>query len=230
LTKIMLSVLVMVTISGMLLSVGIADLQRTISPGIDGTYPSPYNGKTISVTGVVTATGFDGDAFFLSSPDGGPWSGICVSGAGETVTTGEYLEITGRVCEVLGFTTLREISRIDHLGTRSLPEPVEVSASELNREERYEGVLVCVQNVSTAIRTRGSGHRVGDDSGFCQLDSRFTGVTLPQATGQLGQVVGISVYSFGEYRLNPRSNSDLTGRSPVNVTRPSWGRVKSLYK
>jgi hypothetical protein len=230
LNKWLISTMLMVTCAGLLAGLSITDVQHAVSPGIDGTYPSPYTGRVVTLTGVVTAIGFDGDEFFLSTPEGGPWSGICVSGNGGSAACGDYLEITGKVQEIRGFTSICEISRLEHLGTRSLPPPVGVSVSELNREERFEGVLVCVSNVSHPVVSRGNGHRVSDETGSCLLDDRFAGVTLPAPSSIDGPVTGISIYSFGEYRLNPRTNADLPGRAPVNINRPSWGRVKSLYK
>jgi hypothetical protein len=207
--------------------VGIVDIQRTHLSGIDGTYPSPYAGKLVTLTGVVTAVGFDGDGFFISTPDGGPWSGLCVEAANELFSRGDYLELTGRIAELHGLTILRDISRVERLGIRPAPAPTEVTVFELSREESYESVLVCVDNAQYKTGVRKAA-RVSDVSDECRLDSRFSGVRLPASSVRCERVVGISVYAFGEYRLNPRTNDDLL--TTVSVTRPSWGRVKSLYK
>jgi hypothetical protein len=206
--------------------VSIPDVQRTSLPGFDSTYPSPYTGKTITVSGIVTAIGFEGGSFFISTPSGGAWSGLCIR-SGENVEVGEYLEATGVVTEAHGFTMLDRIRTINRLGTRQLPKPTRITTSELNRGECYESVLVQVD--ITTNTTRSSRHISGSSS-ECRLDSGFASVRIPDREVGTRCVTGISVYAFGEYRLNPRTNSDISSIGTVNAERSSWGRVKSLYK
>jgi len=59
--------------------INIYDIQYTEVPGYDGTYPSPMEGDNVYVGGIVTATGFDGDNYFISSTSGGPWNVVNVT-------------------------------------------------------------------------------------------------------------------------------------------------------
>ncbi len=55
----------------------IYDIQHTTVAG-DGTYPSLYDGQTVTTGGIVTVTGYNGGRYFISSPEGGPWNGLFV--------------------------------------------------------------------------------------------------------------------------------------------------------
>ncbi len=60
------------------------DIQYTTVPGTGNTYPSPYEGQTVSVTGIVTNNTYgttstsSNTRFFISDLQGGPWSGLYV--------------------------------------------------------------------------------------------------------------------------------------------------------
>ncbi|MEE4162137.1 MAG: ExeM/NucH family extracellular endonuclease [Woeseiaceae bacterium] len=117
---------------------------------------SPYTGQTVRVRGVVTGDfQDDGSAddgglggFFIASiePDGDPASsdGVFVfqpQGGQGDITTGDVVEVTGRVVEHFGETQI-VAEGIARGGTAAV-EPVDLSFP-VDDFERYEGMLVTV--------------------------------------------------------------------------------------
>ena len=48
-----------------LFSLSIYDIQYTTNPGPNGTYPSPYEGQTVTTGGIVHGIDFNNGRFFL---------------------------------------------------------------------------------------------------------------------------------------------------------------------
>jgi len=119
---------------------------------------------------------------------------------------------------------------------RPLPSPVTISTGQLANAleaEAYEGVYVRLVNVSTSnARTKSGKFMVNDGSGQCSvvLGSFGTNSSTPQVGTQFSQIVGVIVFSYGEYSLHPVSAADLQIQQPVSVQNRSWGKIKSIYK
>ncbi|HNV92370.1 MAG TPA: hypothetical protein PKM80_00270, partial [Candidatus Cloacimonas sp.] len=59
-------------------AISIYEVQFTSSRGSDGTFPSPYMGKDVTLEGIVTATDYREGGFFISEKLNGPWRGILI--------------------------------------------------------------------------------------------------------------------------------------------------------
>lgn len=213
----------------------IYDIQYCTNSGSDGTFPSPYRSQIVTTSGIVTATGYSNGGFFISEPVGGPWRGIFVIERNREVRIGDMIEITGEVIEQFGFTAIGNLRRLSVISTGNpLPAPVLVTSGELAVSEAYEGVLVQLSNVSVTNRNdQGEVWLINDGTGISRMGEGFNNgmnAGLSINTGYVfSRIVGIVDYRFGEYRINPRNNADLQS-TPVGVNRPSWGRIKSLYR
>ena len=112
---------------------------------------SGYQGKTVTVEGVATATAQDGDLGFvyIQQPGKDKWAGIQLSGGDQLVNVerGKRYEITGTVEESFGFTRINNISNITNTANDVKIPKVTVEPSLFTNytqtgTEPYEGMLV----------------------------------------------------------------------------------------
>ena len=205
------------------MAVTIYDVQYTTDPGGDNTYPSPYDGQTVTVEGVVTATGFSGypDNFFISMPEGGAWKGLYIYDAEDTtLVVGDIVEVTGEVSEYWGFTEIGFPTSVTLLSSGNpVPDPVVVTCADLQPEgvgEPYESVLIELHDLTVVEEQISYGQwYVTDGTGISQMDDGFFYLdnVQPPIVITLGDtwaiLRGILDYSYNEYGLNPRTPDDM---------------------
>jgi hypothetical protein len=204
----------------------IYDVQYTEIPGGDNTYPSPYEGQEVTVTGIVTAIGWAHylDNFYMSMPAGGEWSGILVYMAEDTtLVPGDEVEITGTVQEYYGLTEISGYSgpiTVNLLSSGNpIPDPVVVTCGDLAVEgvgEPYEGCLIELHDVTVVEEQINFGQwYVMDGTGIAQIDDGFFYLDEiePPIVITLGMewaiIRGCLDYSYDEYGLSPRTPDDL---------------------
>lgn len=197
----------------------IYDIQYTEDPSGD----SPYAGQVVTVTGIVSGSGFSGDTNFFMCSDSGAYNGIYVYQFDTQVALGDEVTVTAEVQEYYNFTELSSVSSITiNSSGNTIPEATEIATAELASSEAYEGVLVTVSNVEVITLPESSEYNewyVDDASGQCQVDDGF-GLTFPDM--EIGDVflsiTGLVDYNFNEYGLNPRDLNDIeTGQGPQIV-------------
>ena len=213
----------------------ISEIQFTNNSGTDGTYPSPYRNQIVNTSGIVTAINLRSGGFYISEPQGGPWSGIFINDRTREVRVGDLVEITGEVAEQFGFTMIRNVRRLRVVSSGNpLPPPTPVTTSELAVSEAYESVLVQISNATINGRSdRADVLLINDGSGICRLSDGLYSPgenLLSITTGTVySRIIGVVDYRFGEFRINPRHSADLQ-QTTVGTGKPSWGRIKSLYR
>lgn len=215
----------------------IYDVQYTASRGVDDSYPSPWLGKQVTLEGIVTATGYRGEGFFLSEKLSGAWRGIYVLDSRHHPAVGSYVRLSAEVAENFGMTCLRDLSSLKVLDSnRTLPTPAVISTGQLAsamEAEAYEGVFVRLVNTSvTGGKARNGRFTVSDGSGHCGIVLQSFGgkASAPAVGTQYAQITGLVTFSYGEYLLNPLSAGGLQVQQPVSVQNRSWGKIKSIYK
>ncbi|MBT3168605.1 MAG: T9SS type A sorting domain-containing protein [Candidatus Cloacimonetes bacterium] len=195
--------------------VNIFDVQYTQNAGEDGTYPSDYDGENVTVEGIVTATGFVGERYFISDPDGGAWNGLYIYDSVNTPAVGDEVEIMGKISEYYGLTELTDVFGFEILSVgNTLPNAVEISTLSLSNSEEYEGVLVKIIDATVAaIQDENGQWFVNDGSGQCQVDDGFFYLDDEGIVLNIGDVwssiTGVVDYSYAEYGLHPRSTDDM---------------------
>ena len=219
-------------------AVSIYDVQFTASSGSDGTYPSRYTGRAMSLEGIVTATNYRNGGYFINEQLNGPWRGILVLDRDSRVQIGDLVKVSGSVSEYYGMTCLQDISSTRILSSNNpLPQPLLLTSGQLSRPdeaEAYEGVYARLINSSVSSAKSASGKfMVTDGSGQCRITLGAFGAKpaqSPAAGTQYAQIAGIVTFGYGEYNLNPFSASDLQIQQPVSTQNRSWGKIKSIYK
>lgn len=228
----------MIAIATMAHGISIFDVQYTNNPGIDNSYPSPYLGKDVSLEGIVTATDHSLGGYFISEPLSGAWRGIFISDRQNRPSQGDKILIRGKVHELFGMTCLKDISSY-RVSERNygLPQPLILSSGQLSRAdeaEAYEGVYVRLVNTSvSSSRARNGRFTVTDGSGQCAVQTgsfaRSKSVA-PTSGAQFASLVGVVVFSYSEFSLNPTNPTDVQLQQPTSTQNKSWGRIKSIYK
>jgi len=190
-------------------TISIYDIQYTTDPSGD----SPYEGDTVTTEGVVSAV--DGEGYFIQDRQGGAWNGVYVYD--DTVPSiGDEVKITGEVSEYYGLTELKDIARLETKSTGNGVPTVELSASEA-MTEAYEGVLVATYAVTVTSEANSYGEwEISDASGSANVDDLFYGYA-PALGENLTMVRGPVYYSYGTYRIEPRSAADIVGAEEFTV-------------
>lgn len=189
------------------------DVQYTDDLG-DGTYPSPYDGQTVTISGIVTATKYNG--FWLEEAPGGPWCGVWVFTSAVYPWVGDYLTLTGEVNEYYGMTEIENVSDYTiHSHDNPVPGPTYIWTGDLYlakngaEAEPYEGCFVKVCGVEVTQEASGYGEwYVDDGSGECQIDDGMYHYD-PELGEEFAHIVGVVDYSYDEYAINPRYSYDL---------------------
>jgi len=200
----------------------IHDIQYTENAG-DGTYPSPLVDQEVTISGIVTATNWAENRFFMCDlPEfgSGPWHSIYVYNTADTYPElGDIVQVTGTVYEYLGFTEIINPTYTVISSGHPVPEALNVAVNALatpNSAELYESCLVAINNVTVIEGLDQYGQwYVTDGVGNCQIDNAFFFLDEvdPPIVVEVGytfqRIKGILDYSYNVYGLNPRFPLDL---------------------
>ncbi len=180
----------------------ICKIQKTESE--DGV--SPLNGDNVKTSGVVTATAADG--YYIQ--DGkGEWKGIWISDRTNKPKVGNSLLITGLVSENEKNTEIKAVSAFKVIAEgQTLPEPVLLSNTSSANDEKYEGVLVKIENALCTNGTNADGEWIlNDGSGDISIDDNlYKQVALK---GGKYTVTGVVLHS-AKYKILPRNANDIS--------------------
>lgn len=135
----------------------IVDLQKVFNPRRDA---SPYVGREVTVTGVVTASAkaYDLEAIYLQDENIPVWGGIQCVGNSDLIKLfrGQVVTVTGTVSESFGFTVLN-VSKVVNTGRVATIRPLMVDINYIPdmRESGYleslEGVLIGLYNPGSKV-------------------------------------------------------------------------------
>jgi len=238
--KVVIAAMIMMCLSLGLEALSIYEVQYSSMPGNDGTYPSRYVGKKVTLDGIVTASDFHNNGFFLNEAVNGPWRGILIMDAGKRVQQGDRVVVTGEVSEYYGMTCLTNLSSLRIIASGvSLPLPLTITTGQLagaDEAEAYEGVYTRVLNTTVAGTKGAKGSiQITDGSGACYLNSTLVnGKVISGAKSNAGtqyaSLTGIVVYGFSAFTLSPVNPGDLVPLQPTFIQNRSWGTIKSIYK
>jgi len=179
------------------LNLTIAEIQGMIDS-------SPYEGSVVTTTGLVVAK--SESSYFLQDSIGA-WNGIYVYDTNDSLVVGNRISITAIVAGYYGATQLNSVSNLSVLSSEFTNSPATVNA-ELANTEAYEGVLVTIDTLQCFTEA----NSFGESELFDSLDTLVTDDLFYEFTPTVGsyyQVTGVIHYSYGNYKVNPRSASDI---------------------
>ncbi len=172
------------------------------------TTSSPYEGGKVCTYGIVT--GVYNRGFFMEERPGGAWHGIYVYlGSTPSVNVGDSLEVVADVQEYNGLTELTN-PNITTLATGlPLPGPTVITPGDFT--EDYEGVFVKVENVVVSDPDLGYGEwEITDHTNSGRVDDMGSYTYAPSLGDSLAFVQGPLTYTYGNYKLEPRDDGDIS--------------------
>ncbi|HOK87094.1 MAG TPA: T9SS type A sorting domain-containing protein, partial [Tenuifilum sp.] len=139
------------------------------------------------------------------------WNGVYVYGVNNslgTIAQGDSVEVIGTVDEYNNLTEIKSVSYLKKINSgNTLPTPVDVTPAQA-ASEAYEGVLVKLNNVECTVADAGFGEfTVSDGTNTINVDDFLYKYTPTQ--GARYNITGVIDYSFGAFKLLPRSANDV---------------------
>jgi len=184
-------------------TVSIYDIQYTTNS--NGS--SIYDGLEVYTGGIVTAVRND-KRFYLSSGSG-PWSGIYVYSDNYIVNIGDSLTFKAEVVEFNNLTELKNITNFQNISSGNFTNANSCNTAAVSTEE-FEGCLVKVSDAICNNTNAGFGEWViNDGSGDINVDDLLYDYPNP-TINSVYDVTGIVDFSFSEFKLLPRSSSDVS--------------------
>lgn len=179
---------------------------------------SPYEGQSVSVTGVVTVGGSEyysaGSSQYAVIQDKGgtEWSGLVIfgyDGVLDQLARGDSVVIAGTVAEYYGLTEITNPSVVFRQPGHPVPQPQSIATGSLS-QEKWEGVLVRMADLTVVNPDLGYGEfSVTDGTGACVVDDMgIYGFTVSQGQ-QFSSMTGVVWYSFSSFKLEPRNLDDI---------------------
>lgn len=182
------------------------------------TEDSPFQGQTVSTTGIVTAS--FGNDFYIQNGEG-VRSGIYVYSSSVFPVLGDSVIVTGEVSE---YNNLTEFAFPDDVfiltSNNPIPEPIAINTGDLANED-YEGVLVQVSNLNVTYATFNyddyGAWKVNDGTGECIIHNTEEGFEYPAVVAeQIGSITGVCNYNFGEWKIDLRIEDDVSAGADTN--------------
>jgi hypothetical protein len=191
---------------------------------------SNYEDLPVNIEGTVTAgSGTYNDYVFYVSGDAEnpvPWDGIKVYSyyGNPPVSVGDRVAIAGIVEEYYSETEVNANNSyadttncIEIIGS-GVVNPLEVNTGDVAVSEDLEGLLVvAVQATVTDTMNQYGEWKIDDGSGECVVDD-WAGYSYVPQIGDVLNVTGIVTYTYGEYKIEPRGDSDIEfGQPDVSI-------------
>jgi len=178
----------------------------------DASGDSPLKTMQVRTKGVVTAVKSGSSTFNMWLQDSAKaWNGVYVYGVNNsfgTVAQGDSVEVIGTVDEYNNLTEIKSVSYLNKINSsNTLPTPVDVTPEQA-ASEAYEGVLVKLNNVECTVADAGFGEfTVSDGTNTINVDDFLYKYTPTQ--GSRYNITGVVDYSFGAFKVLPRSANDV---------------------
>ncbi len=190
----------------------IYDIQYTAEASGD----SPKLGEEVTTSGVVTAAFSDG--YFIEDPAGGAWNGLFVYDNVNAPTRGDLVQVTGTVAEFNNLTELTAITAYTLVSSgNTLPAAQTLSTANVPQEQ-WEGVLIRVETLTVTNHDLGFGEwAVNDGSGDLRVDDKGSYTYTPVTGDPLHSVTGLVDYSFGNFKIQPRDDADITPQASLVI-------------
>ncbi|NLO51966.1 MAG: T9SS type A sorting domain-containing protein [Bacteroidales bacterium] len=185
---------------------------------------SPFNGQTVSTTGVVTAN--FGENYFLQNGNGA-WNGLFIYDPNRNPSIGDSIIVTGKIEEYYQKTEMKDVNGYYLIASgKSLPAPAPINTGDA--AEAYESVLVRVNNAICTDDQYQSNFfmwKVNDGSGEMLVHNTSIFEFEP-VEGESYTVTGPLNYDFDEWKIEIRLEGDV--QSGIDVFPPEVNAVEAI--
>jgi len=207
--------------------VTIHQIQYVVAPADS----SPYAGKPVNVSGVVTAASgeFSNNFFYIQNHYGAvpDFKGVKVYDRTGTVSVarGDSVIVSGDVWEYYLNTEIamffpEAITIVAH--GKDVPAAYSVTTAGVNASEKYEGVLV----VANAATVKGVADSYGEwlisnggAADTCKVGDAGTYAYVPALNDNV-IVKGVVDYTYSQYKIQPRNDDDICSPGEAGVDGP----------
>jgi phosphatidylserine/phosphatidylglycerophosphate/cardiolipin synthase-like enzyme len=174
---------------------------------------SPYNGQSVTTSGIVTA--INNISYYIQ--DGmSVRSGLYIYDDTNSPAVGDSIEISGTIDEYFNLTELVDVTNLTLISSgNSLPSPIELSTGDVNDED-YESMLVIVSGECTNSDLGFGEWELDDGSGTCRVDDLLQSFAPTQGVDY--EVTGPLHYSFDNFKIEPRNVGDIVIDLPLYFT------------
>ncbi len=190
--------------------VTISNIQYTTDPG----GASPLLGQDVRVSSAI-ATYADHSGYVIADACGGPWSGVYVYDNRHRPEIGDEVRVEGTVSEYHNFTEIASVTSYEVLSSSNSVPAAVITTTDLS-QEMYEGVLLCVSNVTVNNEhVDDYNWQVQDSSGTClvNFDShRVMYRYIPKNGNALTALRGVLWQFDTNYKVQIRDDDDFIGR------------------
>ncbi|MDP8221096.1 MAG: lamin tail domain-containing protein [Candidatus Stygibacter frigidus] len=185
-----------------------------IQTPVDSTDVSPYADQVVTTQGIVTALA--SSKYWISTPEGGAFSGMYIYDPDHTPVLGDDVMITGTVSEYYNLTEMFDITGFEVLSSgNEIPAATPITTLQFSTEEAWESVLVMVENVIVTQEVNDYGEwYINDGTGECQVEDTIYHVE-PLLDDEFVSITGVGGFGYGVYEFLPRFEEDF-------VTGPEW--------
>ena len=203
-------------------AVGIYDIQYTT----DASGNSPYIGEMVQTAGIITAVNIYQSSFkgYFLQDSAKAWNGIYVyDPQHDTLQVGDSVVIIGTVTEYYGLTEIKNVMDVVVVSQgNALPGPVLLTTGKASSEE-WESVFVTFHHATCLHNDLGHGEvSVDDGTDSLIVDDFLYHYSLDDfVPGNVYNLTGVMNFSYGNYKLNPRSADDISDVTGVRNTFPA---------
>lgn len=188
----------------------IYDIQYTIAASGD----SPFKDSLIETSGIVTAVSNEG---YWIQDSANAWNGIYVFDTTNTPAQGDKIIVRAEVYEFFGLTELKDVDTLITISTtNTLPTVTTITATDMNNEEKYEGVLCKINNSTCTNTSIGFGEWLIYDNTDTAVVDDLIYAFVPTLNSAYN-VTGVVHYSFGDFKIEPRYSFDIVRVSSVTI-------------
>lgn len=182
----------------------IYDVQYTTNPSGD----SPMLNQIVTLTGVVTANFYSG---YVISEGSGPWQSLYIYSQKNGPDIGDEVQLTGKVTEYYNMTEIIDVTAFQTLSTGNAVTAIP-AIIESHKLESYESCLLKFQDCSIPQINPSYGEwTIDDGTGTLTANDTNDYMYFALAGDYLNSVTGVLMYSFGEFKLEPRYTLDIDG-------------------
>ncbi|MHB2155407.1 FlgD immunoglobulin-like domain containing protein [Calditrichota bacterium GD2] len=210
---------------------------------------SPYVGYEVTLRGIVVSDSSHFPGFFVIQQIEEPWYGIQVRDTYHSgLHLGDEIEVTGVIEERFGVTRIvvtDSATGLTLLSTGNTVTPMDVTTGQIKTggpdAEAYESCLVRVSNLTVANPFPDSPSNFGeftvdDGTGELRVDDLaldFSGNrdSTFALNDHIDEIVAVHYYSYGNYKIIPRTVNDIQGHTTDIVEAPvvSTFQLKQNY-
>ena len=204
-------------------TVSIYEIQYTTATTGD----SPMKDQFVNVGGIVSATSSFLDGYWIQD-NSGAYNGIFVYDSITPVAIGDSVTLTAKVVEKFSKTELNTITNAVIVNSGNAIHAAAIIATVDVSTEAYESVFIRIENAQVTQNLTFGRFNANDGSGDAMVDDFIYFYPLPTQFSTFDYIQGVLEYSYSEYKIAPRMETDMFLSLSSSVNENS-NEIVSIY-